>query len=118
MATLVVCAISKVNDDPYMDAKCYKAGDVIDVLDDGASVGTVVALDPRFRTLRVADLSVSEARSLLAAERDTDPKHPSRMLQRRAFALDLSQLPSAPTAADIRAAKRPKPLLPDPAIIG
>lgn len=102
MADLVVMAVDKVaKDDPYMDAKLLKRGYVIEVQADGFSWGTEDRAFAGFRILCVPDLSVSEASVLLGREFDTDPTQPSRVLQCRAFRLELGH--PALDAAGLRA---------------
>lgn len=90
MAELVVMVVDRLHPhDVYLNAAAYKRGDVIEVRPDGWPWGTEELAHPDWRILRIPDLTVSEASALLAEERNTDPAHQSRTLQRRAFKLDL-----------------------------
>lgn len=88
MAELLIRVTDKINPDFYLNCQCTKRGDVIDVRPDGWPWGTLDQTQPFWRILKVPALSVSEAAALLAPELDTDPLHPSRTLQRRAFKWD------------------------------
>jgi hypothetical protein len=115
MAALIVLAVDNVNaGDPAKDARCYKAGDVVDVLETDAHPGNAIVDNPRWRVIRVPDLSVSEARSFLAEEPQTDAH--ARPRQRRAFRLDLAQLAHPVTAEQVRGAKVRKPPMPEKAV--
>jgi hypothetical protein len=90
MAELLVRVTDKVNpDDFYLNTKCTKRGDVIVVQPDGWAWGAMELSAPFWRIIKHSDLTVTEARALLAPELDTDPQHPSRTLQRRKFWLNL-----------------------------
>lgn len=130
MAELLVRVVDKVNvDDFYLNTKCTKRGDVIVVCPDGWLWGSQELANPEWRIVQVPDLMLEEAEALLAPERDVDPRHPSRTLQRRAFALNLDLPICAPmlttvagpveiAASVIRAAKHARPAIEDPAVIG
>lgn len=90
MAELLVRVVDKVNpNDPYLDAKCTKRGDVICVQPDGWVWGREEQTNPEWRIVRVPGLSVTQCLGFLAPEIDIDPQHPSKVLQRRAFKLDV-----------------------------
>lgn len=119
MAELLVRRVDKINtDSPYLDAQCTKRGFVIAVCPDGWPWGGDERGDSAWVILKVPDMSESEAGMFLAPERDDDPGQPSRVLQRRAFKLDLDALPEAPSAEDLRKAKTPVSPLSDPVIFG
>jgi hypothetical protein len=137
MAELLVRVVSKVNADPYLDVKCTKRGDVIAVCDDGWAWGPAELTNPDWRILKVPNLTVTDVQGFLAPEPEVNPAHPSRMLQRRAFKLDMSNvtLPAAlwawvqdstravptrtlnVTLAQLLALKVLKPALPDPNVM-
>lgn len=135
MAELLVRVVDKVNDDPYLDVQCTKRGDVIVVQPDGWVWGAEELKNPDWRIVQAPNISVSAATAFLGPELDTDPQRPSRVLQRRAFKLDLSLLPAKWTAwladdsrtqakrlfsgtgAQVLALKVAKPALADPNVI-
>jgi hypothetical protein len=89
MAEIVVVVKDKVNKDFYLDCGCYKRGDVIEVREDGWPWGTIDRSNPDWRIIKVPQHSVAELAAFLAREKDTDPKNPSRTLQKRHFKLDI-----------------------------
>lgn len=90
MAELLVRVVDKVNrDDPYLDAKCLKRGDVVCVCPDGWKWSPAELKNPDWRVLHMPGLSVEKAEVFLGPEIDEDPKNPSKMLRRRAFKIDL-----------------------------
>lgn len=137
MAELVVRVQDKVNEDFYLDCQCTKRGDVIEVRPDGWAWSKLERSNPDWRIIRVP-MSVSEAQAFLAPELNTDPKNPSKTLQRRAFKIDLeNQKLDAETLAvladskrdvpvyetklalaDVRDLKQAKPAIEDPAVFG
>jgi hypothetical protein len=138
MAELLVRIADKVNSDFYMNTKCTKRGDVIVASPDGWPWGKEELSLPFYRIFKIPALPLAEAQALCAPELDTDPAHPSRTLQRRAFRLDIDNviIPAALkaflldntranptftvnlTLAQIRSLKIVKPVIADPAIIG
>ena len=86
MAELLVRVIDKVNkDDPYLDAKCLKRGDVVCVMSDGHAWSPAELKSPHWRVLHLPSLSVEKAEAFLGPEIDEDPKNPSKVLRRRAL---------------------------------
>jgi hypothetical protein len=122
MCELLVRVIDKVNaDDPYLDAQCTKRGDVIVAVPDGWEWGRAELDDPQYSIVRVPLVPLAVGESFLGREFNTNPSAPSRMLQRRAFRLDIDALPAdtaTMTADDIMARKVRKPKRPDPNILG
>jgi len=92
MAEICVRVHDKVNDDFYLNTRCTKRFDVIEVLPDGSNWGNDPLSLPFYRIVKLPNISVVEASALLAAEVDIDPLSPSRTLQRRAFRLDLANI--------------------------
>jgi hypothetical protein len=91
MARVVVRNRDKVNeDDPYLDAKCTKRGMVVEILPDGVSLGAVGDAYDGWTVIEVPGASKEDVSALLAKE-PGDPML-NRMLQRRAFKLDLDAL--------------------------
>ena len=93
MAEFLIRVTDKVNDDPYLDAQCTKRGDIIVIVEDGWAWTKEEQTNPHWRILKAPSISVDAASAFLAPEIPTDPKNPSRMLQRRGFKLDISLLP-------------------------
>lgn len=89
MSELLLRVTDKINPDFYLNTHCTKRGDVIVVAPDGWSWSALELTLPFWRILKVPALNVSEASAYLAPELDTDPNHPSRTLQRRAFKFDI-----------------------------
>lgn len=89
MCELLIRIRDKVNADPYLDAKCTKRGDVIVVLEDGWGWAQGELTNPDWRILRVPAVTVGQAAAFVTPEVDTDPAHPSRVLQRRGFRINL-----------------------------
>ena len=135
MAEFLIRVIDKINTDPYLDCKCLKAGDVIAVQPGGWAWGSSELSTPAWRIILAPGITVSQATAFLGPELPVDPLHPSRMLQRRAFVLDLSKLPAlwllwladntraqptklfSGTAAQVLALKTVKPPRSDPNVI-
>ena len=92
MAEVLVRVVDKVSSDPYLDAQCTKRGDVIHVAPDGWSWGTKEIQNPDWRIVKLPNVSESDLAALLIPELHDDPQNPSRVLQRRAFKLDLDAL--------------------------
>lgn len=95
MAEFLIRVVDKVNaEDFYRDCQCLKRGDVVWAADDGWPWSREELVAPYWRVIKVPALPLSEAQAFLASEKDSDPAHPSRTLQRRAFKLDLDALTS------------------------
>lgn len=130
MAELLVRIVDKVNtDDFYRNCQCTKRGDVIAAQPDGWPWGREELATPDWRILSVPDMTVSEASVFLSAERDVDPRHPSRTLQRRAFKINLDHQDlvgvggprsgHVPLSSSIvLAAKQVRPPIADPTVFG
>lgn len=89
MAELLIRVIDKTSTDPYLDAKCLKRGDVVDIRPDGWVWGRFEYSDPQWRILRLPGIAAQDLSAFLAEEVDTDPAQPSAVLQARAFRLDI-----------------------------
>ena len=136
MAELLVRVVDKVNtDDPLLDVKCLKRGDVVVVCEDGHPWGHEELANPDWRILHVPDMTVSEASAWLSPERRSHPSENEHMLRRRAFAIDLDHHALSEhrpflqdhrrrnarhvvAAEAVRTAKHAKAKLEDPTIIG
>ena len=108
MCELLTRRVDKVNSDPYLDSKCSKAGDVLMVQEDEAHWGYDELNSPALVIVCLPGVSVDAASVFLGREFDTDFHHPSRVLQRRAFRLDLARLGLAnpPTGTPNRASQK------------
>lgn len=89
MAELLVRVVDKTNPDPLLDCKLTKRGMVIAVQPDGWQWGFEELANPDWRIIRVPGVDPSQFGGLLAPEPEIDPQNPSRVLQRRAFRLNL-----------------------------
>lgn len=136
MCEILIIAKDTPHPDPVIDTKRYKSGDVVVAMDDGWQWGVEELTNPLFRIVKLPNIPLAEAEAFLGGQKDSDPAHPSRMLQRRAFGIDFSSLPKAVTnwwsddtratpiltsnitVAQFRALKKQKAVLSDPAIIG
>lgn len=86
------------------DSKRPKQGDVIEAREDGFNWGRAVngiAVDgdpngnhPQWRWIKLPNVTVNQASTMLAPEIDVDPQHPSPYLQYRAFFLDKTKIPN------------------------
>lgn len=94
MCELLVRVTDKVGTDPYLDAKCLKRADVVVVVADGWNWRPEELTAPFWRILKLPACSVAAGEAFLGAEFDLDPQHPSRVLRRRAFMLDLTSWPN------------------------
>lgn len=108
MCEMLVRVVDKVNDDPYLDAKCSKRGDVITIQPDGWMWSRLELKSPIWRIIKVPGVSVAQAEVFLTPEVDADPANPSAVLQRRAHKIDLDALPDA--KAQIMDGNRGNPL--------
>lgn len=136
MAEFLVRVTDKVNTDPYLDCQCLKRGDVVTVQADGWVWGEFELSNPAWRIVLAPNISVSAATAFLGPELPVDPQNPSRMLQRRAFMLDVRKLPvqwlvwladdtrAQPTKlfsgsdAQVLALRTARPVRTDPNVIG
>ncbi len=89
MAELLVRVKDKVNADFYLDCQCMKRGDVVHVGEDGHPWSKEEQTNPIWRILKVPDMDMATARTYLTPEVNTDPKSPSKTLQKRMFKIDL-----------------------------
>lgn len=92
MCELAVMIVDRSVDDPYVDVKAYKTGDVITIQEDGWPWSAAELTNPDWRIVHLPNVSVSQAMAFVSAEPETDPQNPSRMLQRRGHRLDLTSL--------------------------
>lgn len=98
MCELLLRVVDKINrDDPRLDSKCTKRGDVIVAVDDGWSWSPAERTNPDWRIIRLPNVTLSEAQSFLAPEPEDTPETPSPFRQRRAFRFDADS-PALPAA--------------------
>lgn len=95
MCEVLLRVVDKVNEDPYLDAKLLKRGDVVVIVEDGHAWGREELANPDWRIVKLPNVTSSVASAFLGDEKDTDPTKPSRVLRRRAFRLDWQTLPAA-----------------------
>lgn len=115
MAELLVCVVSKTHHDPYFDCKRPKAGDVIVVMPDGHEWGRAEIENQDWKIVRVPGVSVDQASVFTSPEIDDDPSQPSRVLQYRAFAFDMTAEPQ--NYAELMDAQIRKSKLHDPNVM-
>lgn len=98
MCELLLRVVSKANpDDPVLDSKLTKRGDVIVAVEDGWAWSQPERSNPHWRIIRLPNVTLSEAQSFLAPEPEDTPETPSRFRQRRAFRFDIDN-PALPAA--------------------
>ena len=117
MCELYVRTVSKTHPDPYLDVQNYKRGDVVHIAEDGWQWGAAEVNNGASIIIKVPGVPASVLQSLLVPE-PGDPKI-NRMLQRRAFGLNLAAHSggnlNATTALALRVTK---PARADPNVIG
>ncbi len=96
MCEILLRVVDKINSDFYLNCMCSKAGDVIDVHEDGWNWGKEEKSAPFWRIIALPGIPASKALSLLAHELPTDPLNPSKTLQRRAFRLNHKAIAGLP----------------------
>lgn len=107
MCELLVRVVDKTNpDDPYLDAQLTKRGDVICVQPDGWPWGTEELKNPDWRIIKLPGVNPDALAAFLSPEIDTDPTQPSKVLQRRAFKLDLDHAVLADAASALADGER------------
>ena len=89
---LLIRVKSKTSPDPYKDCQLTKRGHVIVVMPDGHDWTPTERTNPEWRIVSLPSLSRAEAEAMLASEPGLET---NRMLQRRAFKLDVDALPTA-----------------------
>lgn len=105
MCEIIVCARDEQpTGNLAWDSKRPKQGDVIEAREDGFDWGDAVkgivipgnpnGNHPRWRWIKLPNVTVSQASTLLAPEVDVDPQRPSPYLQYRVFFLDKSKIPA------------------------
>lgn len=114
MAELLIRDIDKVNDDPYLDVRCTKRGDVITVQEDGWPWGRKEVGNPIWRIIKL-DAPLSECLQLLSQELPQSTT-PDRMTRVRAFYFDLDAFDAG--ERNIKKLIVSKPRLSDPNVLG
>ena len=90
MAEMIVMAIDKVNaESPYLDAQCYKRGDVIAIKEDGHPWSDEERNHPRWKIVKIPGVAASRLSAFIAEEPGDRKVTP--MLQRRGFKFDLDE---------------------------
>lgn len=117
MCELYVRTVSKTHPDPYLNVQNYKRGDVVHIAVDGWAWGSAELNNGASTIIKVPGVPASVLQSLLMSE-PGDPKI-NRMLQRRAFGLNLAAYAGGNlTSASALALRFTKPALADPNVIG
>lgn len=110
MCELLVRVVDKTNpDDPYLDAQLTKRGDVICIQPDGWPWGREELANPDWRIIKLPGIAAESLAAFTAPEVDNDPANPSRVLQRRAFRLDLDHAVLADAASVMADGERKQP---------
>ena len=132
MCELLVRVVDKINSNPYLNVQLTKRGDVIAICPDGWNWGTEELAHEDWRIICLPNVPESEMASFLQPEINTDPLNPSRMLQSRAFKLDLDHPTLSPHISgkrnkskhtlninfgQVNSMKLAKPPIPDPNIL-
>lgn len=87
---LLVCATdSPPSKDPVLDAKRYNRGDVIAAKPDGSYWGENEINNPKFRLIRVSDITEDQIVSLLASEQAPSLDKQYTTLKRRSMKLNI-----------------------------
>lgn len=117
MAELQVRITDKTNkDSPYLDAKCFKRGDVIAICEDGHKWGAGERDNGEYIIVKMPGVPVEKLELLYMDEEAGNPKV-NRLLQKRGAAFDIDAYlggAKAITEADATALKKQKPALEDP----
>lgn len=115
MAQMLVRVVDKIHADPYLNAGATKAGDVIEIVPDEHVFSELEKTAPHWTIVSVPGVDPELLDAFKAPEPGVSAEN--RMLQKRAFALDLDMLAAAAaplTLAAVLAAKVRKPALEDP----
>lgn len=113
-AELAVRLVDKINEDPYLDVRCTKRGDVIVVVEQGWKWGKKELENPEWGFFYVP-ASVHECMQLLSPELPQTPT-PDRMLRKRAFSFDIEAYEAG--ERDIKKLIVTKKRLEDPRVLG
>lgn len=90
MSEWLVRTVDKVNEeDPHLDAQCFKRGDVIVICEDGWPWSEAERANPEWTILKFPGVSVEAVDSFLGPEINSDPKDKKPLLRRRAFMVNL-----------------------------
>lgn len=121
MAQLYVRINDKVNEDKYLDAKCYKRGDVVEIVQDSHQWGEGELKNANHIIIQVPGVDAEKLTAFLVPEMG-DPQI-KQVLQRRGFCIDMNLLaqhdPKKPlTETDILSFKMKKDPKIDPNVIG
>lgn len=95
MAQMLLTVVGQYNpDDPYMDARLPKPGDILAIQTDDAEWGQFELTHPEWRIIVLPSHTAESLQYLLEDEKPTSPGQ--KMVQYRAFYLNLSapQLPA------------------------
>lgn len=117
MAEMLVRVVDRSNNDPLLDARLTKRGDVIAICDDGHAWSALERSGTPWIIVRVPGATVADL-SAFVAEEPQNAANPHRLLRVRAFSFNLAAHQGASmTLQQALALKSPKPPLPDPAVL-
>lgn len=93
MCEVLIRVLDKVNpNDPYLDCKLFKRGDIVTIQDDGWVWTPEEKSNPDWRIIKFTAIPLAQAISYLDPQLDVDKANPSRMLRRRKFSFDIDNL--------------------------
>lgn len=119
MCEVLVRVVDQVDPgDFYKNCHLSKAGDIVVACPDGWPWSKIEQSRPDWRIIRLPNISLAAVAPFLEPEVDTNPQHPSRTLQARAFRLDYSALTSDLKEGDLATVMVRRPPIEDPAIFG
>ncbi len=97
MCEVLFRVVDKTNPDPLIDCKMSKRGDIVVIVPDGWGWTPAELTNPDWRIVKFPNVAQATAEAFAMPEQDADPAHPSRMLRRRAFMFDMTNvgLPAA-----------------------
>lgn len=116
MAELLVRIVDKSNpNDPQLDAKCHKRGDVVSIQPDGWAWSALEKSAPWWRIIKIPGATIEDLSAFLAEE-PGDPVT-NKLLRKRAFSFDLDAysadmkvtIPTNVPAIERRKSPRPGP---------
>ena len=94
MCQLLVMAINKTHIDPFKDATgCYKRGDIVEVFEDGRL--QTPQLGSPFVLINVTGVTKAQADKYMEPRWDSDNVGTRHAIQRRAYQIDYTILPTA-----------------------
>ena len=105
-------------DSHYLDARCWKTGEVIVMRPDGWQWGRKEVEDPQFTLVRVLNASEEDLSCFLFPEMETNPREPNNLKQRRMFRVDTTKLKFVMTFEEFMDLRFQASMLVDPNVFG